>query len=156
MKRPFGITVIAVLALISGLLGLCCPVLVFSGSAFLSGFLGTIGFIAGFFLIVGPVLELIFAYGAFKLHRWAWYLGLISTAITVTGVIINIFQGGTIWSALGGSVLPIIIFIYLLTPDVRRAFGLTNGSDAGDTSTSQTENLDEAPPDQGRNKPENQ
>ena len=148
MKRPFGITVIAILALISGLFGLCWPILVFSGSALLGGFLGTIGFIAGIFLVVGPVLELIFAYGAFKLHRWAWYLGLIATAITVTGVIINIFQGGTIWSAVGGSVLPIIIFIYLLTPNVRRVFGVMNGSDAGDAASPQVENLDEVPPDE--------
>ena len=88
MKRPFGITVIAILALISGLFGLCWPTLVFTGSALLGGFLGTIGFIAGIFLVVGPVLQLIFAYGAFGLRRWAWYLGLIATAITVTGVII--------------------------------------------------------------------
>ena len=143
MKRPLGVTIIAFLALISGLLGLCCPVLVFTGSAMLGGFLGTIGFIAGFFLIVGPVLELIFAYGAFGSHRWAWYLGLISTAITVTGVIINIFQGGTIWSALGGSILPTIIFIYLWTPNVRQAFGLITGSGVGDASTSLVENSDE-------------
>jgi hypothetical protein len=128
MKRALGVSIIAILALISGLLGLCCPVLVFTGSTLLGGFLGTIGFIAGIFLVVGPVLELIFAFGAFKLHRWAWILGLISTAITVTGVVINIFQGGTVWSALGGSVLPVIIFVYLLTPNVRQAFGLANGS----------------------------
>lgn len=133
MKRPFGITVIAVLALISGLAGLCCPFLIFTGSTMLGGIFGTIGLIAGIFLVVGPALELVFAFGAFGLHRWAWYLGLISTAITVTGVVINIFQGGTIWSALGGSVLPTIIFIYLLTPNVRRAFGLMNGSGVEDT-----------------------
>ena len=126
-KRPLGITIIAILALISGLLGLCCPVLIFSGSTMLGGFFGTLGFIAGFFLVVGPALELVFAYGAFTLRRWAWVLGLISTAVTVSGVIINIFQGGTIWSALGGSILPVIIFIYLLTPGVRQAFGLADG-----------------------------
>jgi hypothetical protein len=72
-----GVTIIAVLALISGLVGLCCPVLVFSGGALLGGFLGTIGLIAGIFLVVGPVLELIFAYGAFKLYRWAWATGCL-------------------------------------------------------------------------------
>ena len=123
MKRPIGITVIAILALISGLLGLCCPVLVFSGSALLGGFLGTIGFIAGIFLVLGPVLELIFAYGALKLYRWAWYLGLISTGVTVIGVIINIVDGGSFGSAICGSTISIIIFIYLLTPNVRQAFG---------------------------------
>lgn len=54
MKRPFGITVIAILALIGGLFGLCWPTLVFTGSAFLGPIFGTVGVIAGIFLIVGP------------------------------------------------------------------------------------------------------
>lgn len=123
MKRPFGITVIAVLALISGLFGLCWPTLVFTGSAFLGPILGTIGVVAGIFLIFGPALQLIFAYGAFNLRSWAWYLGLVATGITVIGVIINLIDGASFWSAMWGSVLSVIIFIYLLTPNVRRAFG---------------------------------
>ena len=79
MNRPFGVTVIAVLLLISGLFGLCWPTLVFMGSAFLGPVFGTVGVIAGIFLIVGPLLQLIVAYGAFNLKQWAWYLGLIST-----------------------------------------------------------------------------
>ncbi len=123
MKRPFGITVIAVLALISGLFGLCWPTLVFTGSTFLGPILGTIGVIAGIFLILGPVLQLIFAYGAFNLRSWAWYLGLVATGITVIGVIINLIDGASFWSAMWGSTLSVIIFIYLLTPNVRGAFG---------------------------------
>ena len=126
MKRPFGITVIAILALISGLFGLCLPTLAFTGSALLGGIFGTIGAFAGIFLIVGPVLQLIFAYGAFKLRSWAWYLGLISTGITVVGVIINLFDGASFWSAVLGSLLPIIIFIYLLTPNVRQVFRVSS------------------------------
>lgn len=123
MKRPFGITVIAILALISGLFGLCWPTLVFTGSAFLGPVLGSIGVIAGIFLFIGPVLQLIFASGALKLHPWAWYMGLIASGVTVIGVVINIFDGGSVWSALWGSMLSVIIFIYLLTPGVRQAFG---------------------------------
>ena len=126
MKRPFGITVIAILALISGLFGLCWPTLVFTGSAFLGPIFGTVGVLAGIILIVGPVLQLIFAYGAFKLRSWAWYLGLISTGITVVGVIINLFDGASFWSAVLGSLLPIIIFIYLLTPNVRQVFRVSS------------------------------
>ena len=122
MKRPFGITVIAILALFGGLFGLCWPTLVFTGSTFLGPILGTVGVFAGIFLIIGPILQLIFAYGAFKLRPWAWYLGLISSGITVLGVIINLFDGASFWSAIWGSIFPIIIFIYLLTPDVRQAF----------------------------------
>jgi uncharacterized membrane protein (DUF2068 family) len=124
MKRPVGITIIAVLALISGLFGLCWPILVLTGSALLGSIFGTVGLIAGLFLIIGPLLQLIFAYGAFNLRPWAWYLGLIATGITVVGVIINLFNGASFWSAIWGSILPIIIFIYLLTSNVRQAFGI--------------------------------
>jgi len=122
MKRPFGITVIAILALFGGLFGLCWPTLVFTGSTFLGPILGTVGVFAGIFLIIGPILQLIFAYGAFKLRPWAWYLGLISSGITVLGIVINLFDGASFWSAIWGSIFSIIIFIYLLTPDVRQAF----------------------------------
>ena len=123
MNRPFGITVIAILATIGGLFGLCWPTLVFTGSTFLGPIFGTVGVFAGIFLIVGPILQLVFAYGAFKLSSWAWYLGLISTGITVIGVIINLFDGASFWSAIWGSILSVVIFIYLLTPNVRQAFG---------------------------------
>jgi hypothetical protein len=124
MKRPGGVTLIAILALIGGLFGLCWPILAFMGSALFGGILGTVGAIAGIFLLVGPVLQLIFAYGAFKLRPWAWYLGLIASGITVLGVIINLIDGASIFSALCGSLLAVIIFIYLLMPNVRQAFGI--------------------------------
>jgi len=122
MKRPFGITVIAILALIGGLLGLCLPTLGMLGSTLL-GPLAVVGVVASIFFIVGPILQLIFAYGAFGLRSWAWYLGLISTGITVLGVVVNLFQGASFWSAVWGGLIPIIIFFYLLSPNVRQAFG---------------------------------
>jgi hypothetical protein len=124
MKRPGGVTLIAILALIGGLFGLCWPILAFTGSALFGGILGTVGAVAGIFLLVGPLLQLVFAYGAFKLRSWAWYLGLIASGITVLGVIINLIGGASIFSALCGSLLSVIIFIYLLMPNVRQAFGV--------------------------------
>jgi hypothetical protein len=124
MKRPFGVTVIAILALLGGLFGLCWPILVFMGSSLFGGILGTVGTFAGIFLIIGPILQLIFAFGAFGLKRWAWYLGLIASGITVLGVIINLFSGGGFFSAIWGSTISVIIFIYLLTPKVKAAFGV--------------------------------
>ena len=140
MNRPFGVTLIAILALIGGLFGLCWPTLAFLGSALLPGIFGTIGALAGIFLIIGPILQLVFAYGAFKLRSWAWYLGLIATGITIIGVVINLINGASILSALWGSILSIIIFIYLLMPNVRKAFGT-----AGET-TDAMETAAAAPP----------
>lgn len=124
LKRPFGITLFAIFALLSGLFGLCWPILAFTGSAFLRPIFATVGVIAGIFLIIGPILQLVFAFGAFNLRSWAWYLGLISTGITVIGVIINWFDDASFLSAIWGSIWSVIIFIYLLTPNVRQAFGI--------------------------------
>jgi len=129
MKRPFGLTVTAIFALIGGLLGLCWPILVFTGSGFLEtipflgSILSSIGVIAGLLMLVGPALQLLFAVGALNLRSWAWYLGLISTGITVLGVVISLFEGASFWSAIWGGLIPIIIFFYLLSPNVRQAFG---------------------------------
>jgi hypothetical protein len=124
MKKPVGIEVIAILAIIGGVLGLCMPILVFMGSPFLGPIFGTMGIIAGILLIIGPILQLAFGIGALKLRKWAWYLGIISTGINVLGVIVNLFQGGSFLSAIWGSIIPVIIFIYLLSSNVRKAFGV--------------------------------
>jgi len=145
MKRPFGVTVIAIFALIGGLMGLCWPILVFTGSGFLETipFLGSIlssvGVIAGLFLLVGPALQLLFAVGALNLRSWAWYLGLISTGITVLGVVINLFQGASLWSAIWGGLFPIIIFFYLLSPNVRQSFGTVPQQSESAASTTPVE-----------------
>ena len=149
MKRPFGVTVIAIFALIGGLLGLCLPTLGMIGSTMFGGLLGSMGVIASIFFIVGPVLQLVFAFGAFGLRPWAWFLGLISTGITVLGVVINLFQGASFWSAVWGGLLPIIIFFYLLSPNVRHAFGQAPQQPASAGSTPSVE-----PPSQDNNRPQ--
>ena len=123
MKRPFGITLIAILALLSGLFGLCLPGLTLVGSTFL-GPLAAAGIFASLLLIIGPLLQFVFAYGAFKLRSWAWYLGLIASGIIIVGVIINRTNGGSFFAAMWAGFLPIIIFGYLLTPNARKAFGI--------------------------------
>ena len=143
MKRPFGVTLIAILALINGLLGLCWPILAFTGSALFGGILGTIGFVAGIFLIIGPLLQLVFAFGALGLRPWAWYLGLVATGVTVGGVIVSLIEGTSFISATCGSIIPIIIFIYLLTPNVRQVFGIGSG---GTTPAAQYAQVEIPPP----------
>jgi len=110
MTRPFGITVIGIVALVGSLFGMCWPILAFTGSAIFGGIFGTIGTVAGIFLLVGPLLQLFFALGVFSLQKWAWYLGLISSGITLIGVVINLMDGASFLSAIWGSTIPVIIF----------------------------------------------
>jgi hypothetical protein len=143
MKRPFGVTLVAILALINGLFGLCWPILAFTGSVLLGGIFGTLGLVAGIVLIIGPLLQLIFAFGAFGLRSWAWYLGLIATGVTVLSVVVSLFEGSSFFPATCGSIIPIIIFIYLLTPNVRKVFGI--GS-AGAAPVPQPDQVEPVPP----------
>jgi multisubunit Na+/H+ antiporter MnhG subunit len=122
MNQTLSIRLITALALITGLIDLCWSTLIFTGTLW-GPVSGTMAMIAGFLYIVGPILRLIFAYGAYKLRSWAWYLGLVASVFAFIGVIIYIIDGSPIWFAFCGSVWSVIIFIYLLTPHGRMVFG---------------------------------
>lgn len=66
MNRPLGVTIIAILSFINGLLGLCVPGLVIIGggiSALFSGGLGLIVVCGGLLLAAGPLAWLLVSYG---------------------------------------------------------------------------------------------
>lgn len=127
MNRPLGVTIIAILSFINGLLGLCVPGLVIIGGgigALFSGGLGLIVVCGGLLLAAGPLVWLVVSYGAWNLRPWAWWAGMAATGITVIGVVVNIINGVGILQAVASAPLSIVIFIYLLLPDIRRAFGM--------------------------------
>ena len=125
MNRPLGVSIIAILAFINGLLGLCLPGLVIIGGgigALFSGGLGLIVVCGGLLMAAGPLVWLLVSYGALNLRPWAWWAGMVATGITVVGVVVNIINGVGILQAVASAPLSIVIFIYLLLPDIRRAF----------------------------------
>jgi uncharacterized membrane protein (DUF2068 family) len=127
MNRPLGVTIIAILAFINGLLGLCLPGLVIIGGgigALFTGGLGLIVVCGGLLLAAGPLAWLLVSYGAWNLRPWAWWAGMVATGITVVGVVVNIINGVGILQAVASTPLSIVIFIYLLLPDIRRAFNI--------------------------------
>lgn len=127
-RRPMGVTILAILQLIAGLLGLCVPTVVLIGSvalAFLGPvgtFVGVIGILGGLLLLLGPVLHLIVAYGALNLRKWAWWLGIIATGVDVVGAVLNLWNGAGILQAIVPVGFSLIVFVYLLMPGVREAF----------------------------------
>ncbi len=131
MNRPLGVTIIAILSFINGLLGLCVPGLVIIGGgigALFSGGLGLIVVCGGLLLAAGPLVWLLVSYGAWNLRPWAWWAGMVATGLTVVGVVVNIVNGVGIVQAVASAPLSIIIFVYLLLPDIRQAFGMGNAA----------------------------
>lgn len=125
MSRPTGVTIIAVLSFISGLLGLCGALPVFGISLIAGVFIppvGVIGILIGLFLALSPILLLIFAYGAWNLRPWAWMWGIIANGLSVLSALIAVVTTGNVFAIGTHGLIPIIVFVYLLTPDIRRAF----------------------------------
>jgi hypothetical protein len=135
-QRPLGITILAVISIILAGLSILWSLLVlgfggltsltgalfsaeqmasFGGSAVLSGSLG----------IVVAILHIVVAIGLLRLKQWAWLLAVIAYAVTVILGIAGIFGGGFLTVCCGalGLILPIGVLIYLLSGNVRAAFG---------------------------------
>ena len=127
MQRPLGVTILAILAAIGGVLGILAGlVLVGLSSAVaaadmvlpLSGAVAILGIIT----IVISLGDLAFAYGAWGLKPWAWMLGIVLEAI---GIVVNLaeWRSATASSTVVSIVIAGAIIYYLYQPHVRRAFG---------------------------------
>ena len=137
MKRPTGITIIAILYMVLAILSLLWSGLVFGVGGLSSLFGGLVGAEsvaafgvssgwAGFLGIVTAVVQFVVAFGLLAMKKWAWILALIGVGLTVVQGVVSLFAGGPFGFMCGGLglIIPIIILIYLLRPTIRGAFGV--------------------------------
>lgn len=137
VRRPMGITILAVLGIISGLVTilLALPSLGVGGllltpegqqaaqSAQTPSGLGIplLVFGAGFLLL--GVLNLVFGVGAMGLRSWAWPLGVGLQSFNLVLNVVDWIQGGFSLADLLNVALAVVIMWYLLQPNIRAAFG---------------------------------
>jgi hypothetical protein len=126
MKRPTGVTVLAVLAAIGGLAGMTLGLagLGQSGTAAnlaIPGLSGLVTFLA-LARIAANVGELLFAYGAWQLRSWAWPLGIGLEAAVILVSVLDLRSSTAGFTFVAVAVWAGIIY-YLCRPTVRRAFG---------------------------------
>ncbi len=133
--RPTGITIIAVLALLLGLVSLFGALLLVgcgaligwaagqaSGSSVVGTVVAAIPIIFGGLSFLSALLNFIFAYGAWNLKPWAWMLGVITQGIGVVTAILGLFNPGGWITDVGRLALSGAILYYLFTPEVKAAF----------------------------------
>jgi hypothetical protein len=131
MDRPLGVTLLAIVALIQGLFGLLGAFGIATAGGALALLGGPVGMVAGFlggiasfFLVIGPLFQLAFAWGALKMQPWAWWLGIIGPAFTLIGALLKMVGGAPPKRIVMGVLVPLLIFLYLMQPSIRHAFGL--------------------------------
>ena len=133
-NRPTGVTVLAVLALLGGLLNLFLggfetllgpqigeEMVRQTGDASAAATGGAMAMMGVGILVVG-VVQLINAYGLFTLKSWAWMLAVV---LQVISLVMNGLQLGGPQKA--GIVIAMLISVgvlyYLFRPHVKQAFG---------------------------------
>jgi uncharacterized membrane protein HdeD (DUF308 family) len=106
--RPLGVTVIAILTIIGGIIFLV------SGLVLL-----IIGI--GIILLALGIAYLVMAYGLWKGKGWAWTITLILSAIGIIVAIVSIATGNV--GAIISIIINGVIIYYLYKPNVKAFFG---------------------------------
>lgn len=127
-RRPIGVTIIATLL---GLLGIL--EFGFGMLAFVTSVLGSfviplhspaVGAALGvYFLLVGLV-KLFFVWGLFQLQRWAFWATVFIAALSLLSSLLAITEPApTVWAFLADLLIPIMILVYFVVDsNVRAAF----------------------------------
>jgi len=147
MARPFGVTIIAILMIISGIV----MIIVGAGAVAIAPFLPSLGqtegmmidaisgallsvtaIISGIILLALGIAALFIAYGLIKGRGWAWTAAVVLSIIVIIMSVVSIVTGniGSIISlAING-----VILYYLYRPHVKAYFGKAVPSRAAGTA----------------------
>lgn len=127
-RRPIGVTIIAILVAIAGIITLISSCSWFFGVGIfgfhLPGGIRRFGVWYGIFSLVIGLIQLYFAWGLWSLQRWAYLATVIIEILNVVLTIVSWTQGYFNWpSFLLNLVIPVVILVYFLADsDVREAF----------------------------------
>ncbi|MGD2050218.1 MAG: hypothetical protein PVH03_12000 [Chloroflexota bacterium] len=117
-ERPTGVTIIALLVIIGGILGIVGGLVAFLGA---NGNPTLVG--VGIGTLIVAVAQLIVGIGLWTLQKWAWLLSVIVLGIRVVGDLVLIFAGGNVIAAIVNLVITAVLLWYLFRPNVQQAFG---------------------------------
>ena len=132
-QRPTGVTILAVLCVIGGLLALifgslftfmgpAIPALAAATEEAAAMVSGPMIIGLGVWSLVMGLLYLITAYGLFGLKPWAWMVAVVVQVLALISHLAGLLQG-QVAGALVGSLIAGAILYYLLRPHVKAAFG---------------------------------
>ena len=108
--RPIGVTFLAILAILAGILSVVFAIPLLAIFA-----------LASSLLLVNGIVDFVLAIGYLGGNSWAWVLGIAFGAINILGSIIEIVAG--LSNNILGIIFSIITIYYLTRPHVKAFFG---------------------------------
>ena len=116
-KTPFGIIIISILTVISGLILFAMSFV----SLMILSPLGPLRFMGSMFLLILGTASIIVSFGLYKGKGWSWTSLLILSGFGAAGYLLNIVNGQSF--SVIGLVINAIIIYYLYKPHIRKFFG---------------------------------
>lgn len=127
--RPSGVTVVAVLALMQGIVGVLVAMAWLQLASIFEQRGGSISLliamlaeVKGWLWIGLSLMYVLFAAGAWQVRRWAWWVGLLVSVLTLlygTSILLK----GVYAAVVVALIIPVVIFAYVLSPAGRRGLG---------------------------------
>jgi uncharacterized membrane protein (DUF2068 family) len=135
-QRPLGVTIMAIVLGIQGLIELIGGILLLIGThtitqkliqhghTIISKVVDVFGIGFGVVGVIVGLITLFFASGLWTLKRWAfWSVVIIEGFSVLVGIVELIRHTGSTAGVIASMILPVIILLYFLVdPNVRRAF----------------------------------
>src|SRR3989441_5208603 len=127
-SRPVGITILAVLEILIGIVGLLASLVIIGFSALFStlptvgALLGAVGLIIGGVVLFFSVIWLATGVGFLHGKGWSWTLGMIFSILSLLGAI-GALTIGLITGGVGGLVFWGMMLYYLTRAHVKAFFG---------------------------------
>lgn len=127
-ERPTGITIIGAVLLGLGILSLLGGLLSFGvgGVTAVTSFFNAGGnaMWRGILSIATGAVQIFAGLGLLRLAKWAWLLALLGVGLQVVSGFLGLFGNGIGGFICGGIflVIPVLLLLYLLRPDIRAAF----------------------------------
>jgi hypothetical protein len=130
--RPLGVTILAVVLAVAGVLSTLAAVAFLLGALNFADFAGGMGYsgtaisstMAGLGIAAYTALVLAFAYGAWTLKPWAWLLGLVVFAVGgLTDVLSGVVGAMQPANVIINILIAALLIYYWFRPNVRAAFG---------------------------------
>ncbi|TMI48581.1 hypothetical protein E6H17_03270 [Candidatus Bathyarchaeota archaeon] len=127
-SRPVGITILAMLEILIGIVGLLASLVIIGFSALFStlptvgSLLGAIGLVIGGVVLFFGVIWLATGVGFLHGRGWSWTLGMIFSALSLLGAI-GALTIGLVTGGVGGSIFWGLMLYYLTRTHVKAFFG---------------------------------
>jgi hypothetical protein len=134
MQRPLGVTIIAILSLVSGLIGLLKGLAWLgiggAAAALTAVAMPVAGAIIGLFAITFGIIGLVtavfsigFSWGAWNLKPWAWSLGVTTHAAIFIWSLLAVLGPALLSERRVPLIISGVVLFYLTRPEIKRAFG---------------------------------